>query len=135
MNKNPGGILAIFQYLDDFCTAVESIEKKSSFEGHEIVSHTSYHELMDIAEKQYGPSEVRWFTLVGALSGVSIGFGMPLLMDYDWPIVTGGKTAGIYSLPAYFIFGFELMILLGAIATILGMLVMGRLPNPRARIF
>lgn len=135
MKKKPEGIVAIFQYLDEFCAAIENIEGRPDFHDHEVVSHTSYHELMDIAEKKYGPSEVRWFTLVGALTGVTIGFGMPLFMDYDWPIVTGGKTAGVYSLPAYVIFGFELMILLGAIATITGMLVMGRLPNPRARIF
>ena len=36
---------------------------------------------------------------------------MCLAMDYDWPLVVGGKTAGLYSLPAYVIFGFELMIL------------------------
>jgi hypothetical protein len=56
-------------------------------------------------------------------------------MDYDWPIVVGGKTAGLPSLPAYFIFGFELMVLFGAIATILGMLVMGRLPDPKGQIY
>ena len=61
----------------------------------------------------------------------SAGFGMCLWMDYDWPIIVGGKTPGIYSLPAYVVFGFELMILLGALATILGMFVMGRFPNPK----
>lgn len=130
-----GGIVAIFQYLDDVCTVIDKIKDRDDFENHEVLSHTSYHELMHKAEEQYGPSQVRWFTLAGALTGVTTGFGMPLWMDYDWPIVVGGKTAGLYSLPAYFIFGFELMILLGAIATILGMIVLGRLPNPKGRVF
>ena len=79
-------------------------------------------------------SPVRFFTLVGALTGMFTGFGICLLMDYDWPMIVGGKQAGFYSLPAYVIIGFEMTILLGAIATILGMLWMGRLPNPKRRV-
>lgn len=128
------GVIGIFRYLDDILAAIDEIKLRNDFVGHEVYAPTSYHELMEQAEDIYGPSEVRWFTLVGALMGVTTGFGMPLLLDYDWPLVVGGKSAVFYSLPAYFIFGFELMILFGAIATILGMLVMGRLPNPNARI-
>lgn len=133
--KEAHGIVAIFKYLDDVCHTVEKIEERSDFLDHKVLSPTSYHELIELAEKKYGDSPVKWFTLTGALSGVAAGFGMPLWMDYDWPIVVGGKTAGIYSLPAYVIFGFELMVLLGAIATIIGMLVMGRIPNPKAKIY
>lgn len=128
------GVLAIFQYFDEFMDALKHIEEKPEFKGHEIYSPTSYHELVEHAEKLYGPSQVRWFTLVGALTGIASGFALPLGLDWDWSIVVGGKTAGIYSLPAYMIFVFELMVLFGAIATITGMLVMGRLPNPYARI-
>lgn len=133
--KSPSGIVAIYQYLDDICRVIETIKDRDDFKDHEVTSFTSYHELMHLAEEKHGPSQVRWFTLTGALSGVFTGFAMPLWMDYDWPIVVGGKTAGIYSVPAYFIFGFELMVLFGAIATIIGMLVMGRIPNPKATIY
>ncbi len=125
------GVIGLFKYLDDTCDAMDQINLRKDCKGYEVLAPASYHELVERAETKYGVSQVRWFTLVGALTGVSSGFGMCLWMDYDWPIVVGGKLAGIYSLPAYFIFGFELMVLLGAIATILGMLVMGRLPNPR----
>ncbi len=128
------GVMAIFQYFDQFTEVLEKIQTEKKFAGHEIYSPVSYHELMDHAEKLYGPSEVRWFTLVGALTGIASGFALPLGMDWDWPIVVGGKTAGIYSMPAYFIFVFELMVLFGAIATIMGMLVLGRIPNPEAKI-
>lgn len=132
--KPTEGVMAIFQYLDEFTEVLAKIETKSEFAGHEIYTPTSYHEVIEHAEKVYGPSEVRWFTLVGALTGIASGLALPLGMDWDWPIVVGGKTAGIYSLPAYMIFVFELMVLFGAIATITGMLVMGRLPNPHAKI-
>ena len=125
------GVVGIFKYLDDTCDAMDQINKRSDCEGYEVLAPASYHELIERAEHKYGDSQVRWFTMIGAFSGVSAGFAMPLWMDNDWPIVVGGKLAGLYSLPAYFIFGFELMVLLGAIATIIGMLVMGRLPNPR----
>ena len=130
-HKKKSGLVAIFSYLDDICHAMDQLQKDSAYKNHEVFSHTSYHELMDRAEKKWGPSEVRWFTLVGALTGVITGFGMCLFCDWDWPIVVGGKTSGIYSLPAYVIFGFELMVLFGAVATIAGMLIMGRLPDPR----
>lgn len=129
------GVLAVFKYLDDTCEAIRKMNSRKDCKDHEVYAPASYHELIEFAEEKYGPSQVRWFTLLGALSGVSAGFGMPLWMDYDWPMVVGGKQAGIYSLPAYVIFGFELMILLGAIATIIGMLVMGRIPNPKAKVF
>lgn len=132
--KDSSGVLAIFQYLDQFTEVLHKIEGRTEFNGHEIYTPTSYHEVIEHAEKIYGPSEVRWFTLVGALTGIASGFALPLGLDWDWSIVVGGKTAGIYSLPAYFIFVFELMVLFGAIATIAGMLVMGRLPNPHAKI-
>ena len=66
---------------------MDKIKNRTDFSGHEVYSPTSYHELIERIEKTLGPSEVRWFTLVGALMGVSLGFGMCLWMDYDWPIV------------------------------------------------
>jgi hypothetical protein len=129
------GVLAVFKYLDDTCEALKKIKGRPECRQYEVYAPASYHELIEVAEEKMGTSQVRWFTLVGCLSGVTSGFGMCLLADYDWPIIVGGKLPGIYSLPAYVIFGFELMILFGAIATILGMLVMGRLPNPKSHVF
>jgi molybdopterin-containing oxidoreductase family membrane subunit len=131
--KRTDGIVAIFSYLDYVCTAMEKIRGRGDFEGHEVLSPTSYHELEHAAG--YSPSPVRWFTLTGALIGIFSGFALPLFTDYDWPLVVGGKTAGFYSFPVYIIFAFELMVLIGAICTIAGMLFMGRLPNPKGKIF
>ncbi len=133
MGKKKEGIVAIFKYLDDTCDAIEKVKGRSDFAGHEVLSPTSYHEIEHA--KGYGASPVRFFTLTGALLGVCTGFAMPLLMDYDYPLVVGGKTAGLPSLPAYFVFGFELMILFGAIATILAMLFLGRLPDPKKQVY
>lgn len=125
---HPNGILAIYEYLDDFTKAIESIRNRADFAGHELFSPTSYHEVEVAAG--YGSSPIRFFTLIGALSGVTFGFALALFTDFDWPLTVGGKTAGVYSLPAYVVIGFECTILLGALMTILGMLVYCGIPNP-----
>lgn len=128
------GIVAIYRYLDDVEKAMEAIEHRKDCKDHVLVAPTSYHELMEIAEKRFGPSQVRWFTLAGALTGLTTGFSLPLWCDFDWPIVVGGKSPIFYSLPAYVIPGFELMVLFGAICTIAGIFVMGRFPDPYADV-
>ncbi len=132
VSTKTSGILGVFSYLDKFCEAIEKIRDRSDFHGHESFSPTSYHEIEHAY--QFDPSPVRKFTLVGALTGLVTGFSLALGMDSDWPIVVGGKPAGVFSIPAYVVIGFELTILFGALATIAGILIMGRLPNPKLRI-
>lgn len=126
------GIIAVFKYLDDLTKAMTEIKGRADFNGHEVFSPTSYHEIEHAAG--FRPSPVRFFTLVGGVTGTMAGFALPLLLDYDWPMIVGGKSPGVFSLPAYVILGFELTILLGAIMTIAGMLIMGRIPNPKKDI-
>ena len=126
------GILALYKHLDTFCDTIEKVKGRNDFKDHELFSPTSYHEVEHACA--YEPSPVRWFTLCGAMTGTLTGFSLALLCDWDWPIVVGGKSPGIYSLPAYVVLGFEFTILFGAIATVLGILVMCRLPNPKVKV-
>ncbi len=126
------GVLAVYKYLDVFCHAIERVRDRPDFADYESFSPTSYHEIEH--SSGFGASPVRYFTLAGALTGVCSGFALALAVDWDWPIVVGGKTPGIYSLPAYVVIGFECTILFGAIATVLGILVMSRIPNPKRRV-
>ncbi len=130
--KPEGGILAIFSYLDQLTDAMRHVRARQDFEGHEVYSPTSYHEIE--AAMGHPDSPVKYYTLVGGLAGCVGGFALCLILDYDWPLIVGGKLAGIYSLPAYVVIGFECTILLGAIATILGMLVHCRIPNIRTTV-
>ena len=132
MSQQDQGVIAVFKYLDTFCEAIEKVRDRNDFDNYEALSPTSYHEIEH--SSGYGASPVRFFTLIGGLTGMCAGFALALFTDWDWPIVVGGKTPGIYSLPAYVVIGFECTILFGAIATIIGMLVMGRIPNPKRRI-
>ena len=75
------GLVGVFQYLDDVCSVMDKLDGRKDCEDYEVYSPVSYHELMDRAEKKLGKSQVRWFTLCGALLGVISGFGMCLAMD------------------------------------------------------
>lgn len=72
-------------------------------------------------------SPVRTFTLVGALLGCASGFALPIATVYDWPLITGGKA--LYSIPPFVVIAFELTILFGALAGMLGFLTLSRLPR------
>jgi hypothetical protein len=75
------------------------------------------------------PSPLRYFTLAGALTGLACGFAFPIATVLDWPLMTGGKP--LISLPPFVIIAFELTILFGALASLLGFLHLTRLPQPR----
>jgi hypothetical protein len=77
----------------------------------------------------YGQSPVRIFTLVGGLTGAATGFAFTTWTSIDWPLVTGGKP--IVSIPAYVVIAFELTILFGALATVIGLFINAKLPNTR----
>ena len=91
----------------------------------EIYSPAPFPELDDALDKK--PSRVRLFTLIGGLTGVTLGFAMQIWMALDWPMNIGGKPMA--SIPPYVIIGFELTILLGGLLTFLGLLAVGRLPR------
>ena len=72
-------------------------------------------------------SPVRTFMLVGALLGCVTGFALPILTVRDWPLITGGKA--LYAIEPFVVIAFELTILFGAIAGMLGFLRLSRLPR------
>ncbi len=73
------------------------------------------------------PSKLKFFTLAGALGGLFAGFALTIFTVLDWPLITGGKP--LISIPAFLVIAFELTILLGAIASFVGFLVLGRFPS------
>jgi hypothetical protein len=98
--------------------------KNRGFDQLEIYSPTAFHELLYAVHEK--PSRVRVWTLIGGLAGVVTGYALTIWMANDWPLVIGGKPFS--SIPPYTIIGFELTILFGALMTLLGLLVVGKLP-------
>lgn len=120
------GLLASFDYLDDAVDAIKEL-RKAGFSD-DLTAYTSYPDHHIEHAMGYGQSPVRVFTLVGGLTGTATGFAFPSFASMDWPLVTGGKP--ILSIPAYVIPAFELTILFGALATVIGLFILSKLPNP-----
>ncbi len=73
-------------------------------------------------------SPVGWFTFAGGVTGFTTGMTMIWFMNKaDYPLVVGGKPlfTPLYAFPV----SYELTILLGAFATLFGMLFLNRLPR------
>jgi hypothetical protein len=100
--------------------AIESL-KRAGFHDLDVYSPVPSHEIEEAF--QAGPSPVRVWTLVGGLTGVTLGYLMQIWMAYDWPLVVGGKPFA--SIPAYTIIAFELTILIGGVLTVLGLITHG----------
>ena len=76
-----------------------------------------------------GPSKVRYFTLIGGLTGAVTGYVMAVLMSEDWPLIVRGKPISSYA--PYTVISFELTILFGVLMTVLGTFLVGGLPYGR----
>jgi hypothetical protein len=122
------GVMGIYSYVDDATKAVHALHDL----GHKnlsVFSPVPYHDL-EHAQKQ-GPSLVRWVTFGGAMLGVTGGFALCIYSVYSYPLVVGGKE--LLSLPPFVTIGYESMILIGALANLVGMLALGRLPAVKSK--
>ena len=124
MSAQGQGLLASFDYLDSAVDAIEDL-RKAGFK--QITAYAPYPEHHIEAALGYGQSPVRVFTLVGALTGTATGFAFTTWTSMDWPLVVGGKP--IVSIPAYIIIAFEMTVLFGALATVIGLFILSRLPD------
>jgi hypothetical protein len=90
-----------------------------------VYSPTPRHEVEEALGTKESP--VRIFTLVGAFTGTAAGTALATWASIDWPLIVGGKE--IVSLPAFSVIMFELTILIGALSTVAGLFILGRLPH------
>lgn len=121
------GVLGIFQHVDATTTAVERL-RGAGLKDLTVYAPLPHH---DIEHALHRPeSSVRVFTLVGGLTGTATGFALPIWTSLDWPLITGGKP--IISIPPFVIIAFELTVLFGALATVLGLFLNILRARPKA---
>jgi hypothetical protein len=115
-----------FDSKEEFLEKLEELVKKG-VKPNAITTLTPFHvhEAEHIMKTK--PSELRFFTLVGALAGFFLSFIFIIYTVLDWPLITGGKS--LVSIPAFIIIAFECTILIGGIVSLLGFLHLNRLPN------
>jgi hypothetical protein len=117
-----------FEY-DEKNKFLEKLEDlvKTGTDPAKINTYTPYpvHEAEEILKVK--TSALRYFTLIGALSGLLFGFFITIWMSMDWPIIRGGKP--ILAFPAFVIVAFELTILFGGVISFIGYLFLSQLPS------
>jgi hypothetical protein len=118
MSAPPGGVLAAFRHVDDATHAVREL-KAQGYAGFTVYTPVPSQELATAIGHQASP--VRLWTLLGGLTGFTLGFAMTMWMSVDYPILVGGKP--IPAVIPYIVIMFELTILCGALATIAGLVV------------
>jgi hypothetical protein len=118
------GILGAFHELDAALDAIEELKKKK-FGDITVYTPTPRHEIDHALDR--GPSPVRRFTLVFGLAGVTFGYWIAGWISDYWPIVVGNKP--IASWVPYTILGFEVMVLVGGLATAFAMFGFARVPR------
>lgn len=119
-------VLGVFAHVDTTVRALEQLRAKGY---HDLTVYTPVpvHEIEDVLERDRPVSRVRLFTLIGGLTGTVSGFLLTIWSALVWGLTTGGKP--VVSIPPFVVIAFELTILFGGLATLIGMVVLGRLPR------
>ena len=125
--KKNEGVLGLFR---DGHKSVEAVRKlkKDGFTGQiEIFAVVPPHGMLE--EFDVYKSPVRFFTLIGGLTGCITGFVLCIGLAWTWDLMVGGKTPA--AIPPYVVIAFELTILFGALSTLAGLFINARLGPPR----
>lgn len=131
MPPTPETILGVFAHVDTTVRALEELKAKG-YHDLSVYTPVPIHEIEDVVERDRPVSRVRVFTLLGGLTGLASGWILTAWSSLKWSLIVGGKPPiGVPVSPPYIVIMFELMILFGGIATLIGMVSLGRLPRFR----
>jgi hypothetical protein len=119
-------VVGVFAHVDTTVKALEELRAKG-YHDLEVYTPVPVHEIEDVMERGRPVSRVRLFTLIGGLTGTASGFILTIWSAMQWGLITGGKP--IASIPPFVVIAFELTILFGGLATVLGMVLLARLPR------
>lgn len=105
--------------------------KGAGFERPELMSPIPIHGVEDVL----GPkkSVIKRFTLFGGILGAISGFALAAGTAVLYVHPTGGRP--IITIPPFLIITYELTILFGILATVLGFLISARFPAIRERVY
>jgi hypothetical protein len=107
-----------FEYLDDTTDAIHKIREKGIQPT--VISPCPRHELDHaLGEPQ---SIVPFITLVFGMLGCFVGYSFTAWTASDWVLPVGGKP--ILAIPAFTVIAFELTILLAALHTLIGVILL-----------
>jgi hypothetical protein len=119
-------VVGVYAHVDTTVRALEELRAKG-YHDLSVYTPVPVHEIEDVMERDRPVSRVRLFTLIGALTGTLSGFTLTIWSSMQWGLVVGGKP--VASIPPFVVIAFEMTILFGGLATLIGMVVLGRLPR------
>jgi molybdopterin-containing oxidoreductase family membrane subunit len=121
-----GTVKSVYAHLDSLINAIDQLQK-NGVNDFIVTSPLPRHDLEELIYKGK-PSPVRWFTLTGALFGGTMGFSLASFTHLNWAmIIPGGKP--LVSIPAFIVITFEATVLWGCLFTLIGMVLLTRLPS------
>ncbi len=120
----PTGVVGIYGTATGLLDAVSAVHDHA-LNGMETYTPLRVDELPSLLGRNKSP--VRYWTLIGALSGLAGGFALAIGSALVNSLIVGGKHP--VSIIPYCVIGFEGTILLGALGNFIGMLVNTRLPR------
>ena len=121
------GVLAVFTQPDALVEALRTV-RQSAFDRVDAFSPFRIDELIPLLTRR--PSPVRYWTLVGAVTGCLGGFALAIGSAMVNNLVVGAKITPITVIP-YCIIGFEGTILIGTLVNLAGMIFHMRLGGHR----
>ncbi len=123
-------VLGLFRDPESALAAARQL-KSAGFEDLEIMSPIPIHGV----EKVLGPkkSVIRRFTFFGGIFGALAGFALAAGTAVLYLHPTGGRP--IITMPPFLIITYEMTILCGILATVLGFLISARFPAIRERAY
>ncbi len=126
MSSDGTTVKAVFAHLDCLVDGIAAV-KGAGLSDFLAIAPLPRHEIEELIYEGK-PSPVRWFTMTGALFGGTAGFSLASFTHLNWPmIIPAGKP--LVSVPAFMVITFEATVLFGCLFTLIGMLLMCRLPS------
>jgi len=119
-------VLGVFAHVDTTLDAIRQLRAKG-FSNLTVYTPVPVEEIEEEMEHGRPLSKVRQFSIAGALTGTATAFFLTIWSSLKWELVTGGKHP--VSIPPFIIIAFEMSILLCGLATLLAVLVLGKLPK------
>ncbi len=117
-------IMGTFTFEEDFLVAAKNLQS-SGFDNISLLSPVPLKEAQEVLG--LGKSPVRRFSLAGAIIGAISGFAMAAGTALVFILPTGGRA--IITLPPFLIITYEMAILVGVLATLLGFYFISGLPS------
>jgi hypothetical protein len=130
MSKDTYGIIATFDTSPGIYKAAKKVQQ-AGYTRYDVFTPFPVHGIEKVmGEKR---SILGGFTLVGGIAGFLLGVAIVAYMNYNYPLIVGGKVifGPIFPFPIFY----ELTILLAAFGTIGGMFLLNQLPRHHHPVF